>query len=67
VPLHDFTIFDDGAVWVETFTTELTLTHAADIGVYAEAFAAFERTATYGSGARAIVSGAAADIARIAG
>lgn len=66
LPLHDFTIFDDGAVWVETFTAELTLTHAADVGAYAEAFAAFQRAAMYGDQARAIVTRAAEDIARIA-
>jgi len=67
LPLHDFTIFDDGAVWVETFTAELTLTHGADVGAYAEAFAAFERAAFYGDRAREIITRAAADIAQIAG
>jgi Domain of unknown function (DUF5753) len=66
VPPHDFTIFDDDAVWVETFTAELTLTHAADLRRYAEAFTAFQRAAVYGHDARAVISRAAADIARVA-
>jgi transcriptional regulator with XRE-family HTH domain len=66
VPPHDFTIFDDDAVWVETFTAELTLTHAADLRRYAEAFTAFQRAAVYGEDARAVISRAVADIARVA-
>ncbi len=62
VPLHGFTIFDDEAVWVETFTAELTLTHAADIAAYADVFAAYEGVASYGERARVAVAGAAADI-----
>ncbi len=64
-PLHGFTIFDDDAVWVETFTAELTLTQPADVAAYAEVFAAFEETAVYGDEAREVVAGAAADIAQI--
>jgi transcriptional regulator with XRE-family HTH domain len=45
---------------------ELTLTHAADLRRYAEAFTAFQRAAVYGEDARAVISRAVADIARVA-
>lgn len=65
LPLNDFMIFDDAAVWVGTFTADLTLTHAADVRTYADAFKAFERAALHGDEARALVSRAAADIAQM--
>jgi transcriptional regulator with XRE-family HTH domain len=65
VPLHGFMVLDDRAVWVETFTAELTLTHAADVAAYAGCFATFERAAAFGEVARVVVERAAAGWARI--
>jgi hypothetical protein len=65
VPLHGFTMADDRAVRVETFTAELTLTHPGDVSAYAGCFAAFEEVAVFGEAARAAVGRAAADFARI--
>ncbi len=64
-PLHDFTIAGDQAVWLETFTAEVTLTRPADVSAYGQAFAAFEAAAVFGNQARAVVEGIAADLARI--
>jgi len=67
VPLYGFTVVDDRAVWVETFTSELTLTHPGDVVAYAECFAAFEEAAVFGQQARALVERAAVGWARITG
>jgi transcriptional regulator with XRE-family HTH domain len=64
-PLHGFMVLDDQAVWVETFTAELTLTHAADVASYAECFAAFEGAALFGQAAVAVVERVASEWARI--
>jgi transcriptional regulator with XRE-family HTH domain len=65
VPLHDFTVAGDRAVWLETFTAEITLTRADDVAAYAQAFVAFESAAVFGDQARALIAGIAADLARI--
>jgi len=67
VPMHGFTVLDDRAVWLETFTSELTLTHASDVAAYAECFAAFEGAAVFGQRARVLVERAATGWARITG
>lgn len=64
-PLHDFTLAGDRAVWLETFTTEITLTRAEDLAAYTQAFVAFEAAAVFGDQARAVIAGIAADLARI--
>ncbi len=64
-PLHGFMVLDRRAVWVETFTAELTLTHAGDVAAYAEHFAGFERAAVFGAAARAAVGRAAAVFGRM--
>jgi transcriptional regulator with XRE-family HTH domain len=64
-PLHGFMVLDDRAVWVETFMTELTLTHPGDVAAYAGCFAAFEQVAVFGEAARAVVERAAAEFARM--
>ncbi|GLZ04834.1 transcriptional regulator [Actinomadura sp. NBRC 104412] len=61
-PLHGFTVYDDAAVSVETFTRELTLTDAAEVGEYVEIFEGFERAAVFGDRARVLVEAAARDL-----
>jgi transcriptional regulator with XRE-family HTH domain len=65
VPLHGFMVLDEQAVWIETFTTELTLTHSGDVAAYAHCFAAFEEAAVFGKAARTAVHRAASGFARI--
>lgn len=48
LPVHGFTLYDDSAVSVETFTRELTLTAEHDVRVYREVFGAVERSAVFG-------------------
>lgn len=55
LPVHGFTLYDDSAVSVETFTRELTLTAEHDVRVYREVFAALERSAVFGREAREMV------------
>jgi transcriptional regulator with XRE-family HTH domain len=55
VPVHGFTLYDDSAVSVETFTRELTLTAEQDVMAYREVFAALERSAVFGGEALAVV------------
>lgn len=55
VPLHGFTVYDDAAVTVETFTRELTLTHEEEAAAYAGIFEGFARAAVFGEGAREVV------------
>lgn len=65
VPLHGFTIADDDAVHVETFTAELTLTNRDDVAAYAGCFAVFEQAAVFGEAAVDAITRAAADFARL--
>ncbi|TNY38079.1 Scr1 family TA system antitoxin-like transcriptional regulator [Thermomonospora catenispora] len=67
VPLHGFTIYDDSAVTVETFTRELTLTAEADVRAYVEVFEGFARSAVFGDEAVALVERAARDLGKILG
>ncbi|WP_433466727.1 Scr1 family TA system antitoxin-like transcriptional regulator [Spirillospora sp. CA-128828] len=62
VPLHGFTVYDDAAVTVETFTREMTLTDADEVRAYVEIFEGFERAAVFGDSARALVEDAARDL-----
>ncbi|GAA3948348.1 helix-turn-helix transcriptional regulator [Actinomadura viridis] len=62
VPLHGFTVYDEAAVTVETFTRELTLTDAEEVRAYAEVFEGFERAAVFGDRARDLVKRAADDL-----
>jgi hypothetical protein len=65
VPLHDFMVAGDRAVWLEMFTAEITLTRAEDLAAYAQVFAVFESAAVFGDQARDVIAGIAADLARI--
>jgi hypothetical protein len=64
-PLHGFTLYDEAAVTVETFTRELTLTGEHDVRVYAEVFGEFEGEAVYGDEARVLVERAARDLEKV--
>jgi hypothetical protein len=65
VPLCDFTIVGNEAVWVETFAAEFTLTGASHVAAFTEAFGAFEAAAVFGDEARAMIAAIAADFARL--
>lgn len=67
VPLHGFTLYDEAAVTVETFTRELTLTAEQDVRVYGEIFERFERAAVFGDEARELVERARGDLGRVLG
>ncbi|WP_067806513.1 Scr1 family TA system antitoxin-like transcriptional regulator [Actinomadura formosensis] len=67
VPLHGFTVYDDAAVSVETFTRELTLTDADEVRAYVETFERFERAAVFGDEARGLVERAARDLRKVLG
>ncbi len=62
VPLHGFSVYDDAAVTVETFTREITLSDAGEVRAYVEIFEGFERAAVFGDSARALVEDAARDL-----
>lgn len=66
VPLHGFTIADDQAVHVETFTAELTLTNADDVAAYSGCFAVFEQAAVFGDAAIDAITQAHEDFVRLA-
>jgi transcriptional regulator with XRE-family HTH domain len=65
MPLHGFTIADDEAVHVETFTAELTLTNPDDVAAYSGCFAIFEQAAVFGDAAVVAIARAADDFARM--
>jgi transcriptional regulator with XRE-family HTH domain len=65
LPLHGFTIADDEAVHVETFTAELTLTNPDDVAAYVGCFAVFEQAAVFGDAAADAIRRAAEDFARL--
>ncbi|MDB4872688.1 MAG: hypothetical protein JWL97_3692 [Gemmatimonadales bacterium] len=67
VPLHGFTLYDEAAVTVETFTRELTLSDEHDVRVYIEAFGGFEEAAVFGDEARVLVERAADDLGNVLG
>ncbi|MGK5558134.1 Scr1 family TA system antitoxin-like transcriptional regulator, partial [Actinomadura kijaniata] len=64
VALHGFTLVDESAVTVETFTREIGLTDEREVRAYAEVFAQVERVAVFGESARELVEQAAADVRR---
>ncbi len=65
VPLHGFSVYDDAAVSVETFTRELTLTDADEVRAYVEIFEGFERAAVFGDEARRLVERAGRDLQKV--
>jgi transcriptional regulator with XRE-family HTH domain len=66
LPLHGFTLYDDAAVSVSTFTRTLTLTADDDVLVYREVFAALEHAAVFGQEAADLVNAAAREFAKFA-
>ncbi|SEG89844.1 Helix-turn-helix domain-containing protein [Thermomonospora echinospora] len=67
VPLHGFTLYDEAAVTVETFTRELTLTGEADVRAYVEIFKGFARSAVFGDEALGLVERAGRDLGKALG
>jgi transcriptional regulator with XRE-family HTH domain len=62
-PVHGFYVHDDRVVYVEHFTAELQLTQPAEVTAYTSVFDQLAEVACYGAGARALITGALADIA----
>ncbi|WP_019632266.1 Scr1 family TA system antitoxin-like transcriptional regulator [Actinomadura atramentaria] len=62
VPLHGFTVFDESAVSVETFTRDLTMSEPDEVRAYLDVFTGLEAAAVVGGRARALVEQAAADL-----
>ncbi|MEV5709938.1 helix-turn-helix transcriptional regulator [Actinoallomurus sp. NPDC052274] len=60
-PLHGFVIYDESAITVETFTSELLLSNAQDVAIYRQTFAAFREVALFGDAMRELVSRIARD------
>jgi len=56
--LEAFTVFDDTRVHVETLTAQVTVTAPGEVVVYLRAFDHLARLAVYGTGARALITGA---------
>jgi hypothetical protein len=67
VPLHGFTLYDDQAVTVETFTRTLTLTRPDEVAAYARIFEAIGGSAADGEDARALVQQAADEFRQVWG
>ncbi|HEY3682909.1 MAG TPA: helix-turn-helix transcriptional regulator [Streptosporangiaceae bacterium] len=65
VPLHGFTLHDDQAVTVETFTRELTLTDPADVAAHREIFDAFESAAVFGKPMHAVLAAVTEDFRQL--
>lgn len=62
VSSHGFTVFDEAAVSVETFTRELTLSGADEVRAYLEAYEGIRRAAVFGERARQLVERARGDV-----
>jgi transcriptional regulator with XRE-family HTH domain len=58
VPTHQFTMFDQRLVLVETIAAELSITQPREITLYDMTFQALTKQAVYGQDARAMISGA---------
>jgi hypothetical protein len=56
VPTHNFIIFDDQLVHVETVTAELAVKQPREIALYIKAFATLAAQAVYGPPARALIT-----------
>ncbi|MEV0408518.1 helix-turn-helix transcriptional regulator [Actinoallomurus sp. NPDC050550] len=63
-PLHGFVIYDESAVRVETFVSELVVNDEQEIAIYRQTFAAFREVALVGKEMREVVSRIAQDYER---
>jgi transcriptional regulator with XRE-family HTH domain len=63
LPLHGFFIYDQAAVHLENFTAALKLTQPAEVAAYVKIFDQLAAVARYGAEARALITGALADLA----
>jgi len=61
-PLHGFTVFDEAAVSVETFTRELTLSEADEVRAYLDVYAGIRGASVFGEEARELVESARRDV-----
>jgi hypothetical protein len=66
LPLCGFTLYDDAAVSIETFTGELLLTDRRDVEVYRSVFEDFASAAVYGKDMRAVLGRSAEGAQRAA-
>ena len=55
-PAHGFWILDEDRVMVETFSAELNLAQAQEIGLYGSVFESLAAVASYGRAARGIAT-----------
>ncbi|WP_106396566.1 Scr1 family TA system antitoxin-like transcriptional regulator [Actinocorallia populi] len=60
-PLHGFTVFDETAVSVETFTRELTLSGADEVRAYLDVYGKVRQAAVFGEEARELIERARRD------
>lgn len=65
MPPHGFTVYDETAVSVETFTAELTITDPNDVAAYRDAFTSLERIAVSGDEALAVLDTIREDFGRL--
>jgi hypothetical protein len=65
LPLHGFTVYDQAAVTVETFTRELTLTNEPEVSAYLGIFEGFEQAAVFGDEMRVLDEGIMRDYERV--
>lgn len=64
VPTHNFIMFDDRLVHVETVSAELAISQPREIAVYLKAFRELSEQAMYGSAMRELITNALADVGR---
>lgn len=62
VPTHNFIMFDDRLVHVETVSAELAISQPREIAVYLKAFRELSEQAMYGSAMRELITNALADV-----
>lgn len=62
IPAHGFWLLDDKLVMVETFSAELNLAQPPEIEVYSAAFGRLAGIASYGRGARSIITAVMDDL-----
>ncbi|GAA2729839.1 hypothetical protein GCM10010439_41450 [Actinocorallia aurantiaca] len=61
-PSHGFTVFDEAAVSVETFTRELTLSAADEVRAYLDVYEGIRGVAVFGEEARELMERARRDV-----
>jgi transcriptional regulator with XRE-family HTH domain len=60
-PLHGFTMYDEGPVSIETFTSEVVVADREEITAYSDLFGGYEAAALYGVEAKTFIEQVATD------